>query len=94
MCAESKGNVLAVIEWNAAGRSRCNRGKQWIKQDNKAGKGKFRKLVGVERMKTAKGTKREQLTNGDRSWKRTGVEQMVGGVGKARKWDSWKTSSE
>lgn len=45
-------------------------------------------------MKTAKGMKREQLTNGERNWKGTGVEQMVDGVGKARKWNSWKTSSE
>jgi len=25
VCAESKANALAVIEWNAAGRSRCNK---------------------------------------------------------------------
>lgn len=87
-----------MLLWNEMlqeeGGVRC-RGKQWIKQDNRAGKGKFRKPVGVERrMKTAQGMMREQLTNGKRSWKGTQVEQMVGGVGKARKWNSWKTSSE
>lgn len=39
-------------------------------------------------MKTAKGMKIEQLTNGKRSQKGTRVEQMVGGVGKARKGNS------
>lgn len=36
----------------------------------------------------------EQLRNGKRSQKGTRVEQMVGGVGKAKKGNSWKMSSE